>query len=98
MAKPKKKTSEKPAKQVTEVKEVINPKSEMTQSDAEKLAKSYVKGDQFETIIKDGEEVQMSKYDVIYVTSDKNVFFKWNEGSARNHARNKGLKLFKVEM
>lgn len=70
------------------------------QKEADKLAASYIPNDEekrYRTIIKDGEEMKEDKYDVIYVTSDKNVFFKMNEGEARSHANKLKLQVFEVK-
>lgn len=98
MAKDEKK--EEAEKEVAPKVESKKPK-EFGQKEAEKLAASYVPKDEekrYETVFKDGKDVQMDKFDVIYVTSDKNVFFKWNEGQARIHARDQKLELFRIEL
>lgn len=90
----KKKKTEPKAEQVNEP---VSASGEMNQKDAEKLASKYLPKDRYEKIMKDGKEVMVDKFDVMYVTSDNNVFYKENEGSARAHARDQKLKLFKVE-
>jgi hypothetical protein len=83
-----------------DVKEV-SPKK-FGQEEAAKLAASYVPKDEekrYEIVFKDGDkDIQIDKFDVMYVTSDKNVFFKWNEGQARVHARDQKLELFTIEL
>jgi hypothetical protein len=78
----------------------IQPK-EFGQQEAEKLAASYVPKEEekrYENAFIDGKDIQVDKFDVMYVTSDKNVFFKKNEGSARTHARNNKLELFTIKL
>lgn len=55
---------------------------EMTQEDAEKMVMDHVAPE---------------GVNVAFVTSDCNVFWVENEGSARAHARKQNLKLFRVE-
>lgn len=68
--------------------------------EATKLASSYVPKDKegrYSIEEKDGQEVATDNYDVMFVTSDKNVFFKSKEGQARNHANKFKLELFTVK-
>lgn len=68
--------------------------------EAEKLASSYIpkgKEGRYSIEEKDGVEVTTDNFDVMYVTSDKNVFFKNKEGQARNHANKFKLELFTVK-
>jgi hypothetical protein len=46
----------------------------------------------------DGEKVKVPLYDVAFVTADRNVFWKSNEGAARNHAAKQGIKVFEVKL
>jgi len=55
--------------------------------EATKLASSFIPKDDKET----------SNYNVMYVASDKSVFFKSNEGLARRHAIRNKLELFTVK-
>lgn len=78
-----------------------NKPKEFGQKEAEKLAASYVPKSEekrYETVFKDGKDVQIDKFDVMYVTEDKNVFFKQNEGEARSHARDRKIKLYRIEL
>jgi hypothetical protein len=52
----------------------------LNQEDAESIASSYFS----DTV------------NTVFVTTDKNVFFKENEGAAESHRRKHGLKIFKV--
>ena len=68
--------------------------------EATKLASSYIpkgKDGRYSIEEKDGEEVTTDNFDVMYVTSDQNVFFKSKEGQARNHANKYKLELFTVK-
>lgn len=69
--------------------------------EAKKLASSYIPEDEskrYMVVQKDGKDVNVDQFDVMYVTSDKNVFYKANEGEARSHARKNKLELFKIEL
>lgn len=68
--------------------------------EATKLASSYVpksNKDRYSTVERGGIEEVTDNYDVMFVTSDKNVFFKSKEGQARNHANKFKLELFTVK-
>ena len=83
-----------------EQKAPATPDKITNEKQAKELAKKYIpnkKEDRYEIIIKDGEEVKSDRCDVMYVTEDRNVFFKQNEGEARNHAKKLGIKLFTVK-
>lgn len=96
MAKGKKKDFKEEVKKVEQPKVI---KSVDTPEQAKKFAQAYILKDEdrYETIIKDNKEVKADKCDIMFVTSDKNVFFKQHEGSARAHARRNGLKVFEVK-
>lgn len=89
-----------------ESKEAKKPKKEvvpkgMTQAKAEKLAKTFLpkkEAERFEKIVVDGKQVNSDKFDVMYVTSDSNVFYKKSRHSAIAHARKNKLELFECKM
>lgn len=89
MAKKKKQEQEQPAKS-----------EKMTLEDAKKLAEKFLPKDEskrFEKGMHGNKEVNIDKFDVMYVTSDGTVFYKQNEGSARAHSRERKLELFEVK-
>lgn len=68
--------------------------------EATKLASSYIPKDdkdRYTVVEKNGDQITSDNYDVMFVTSDKNVFFKSKEGQARNHANKFKLELFTVK-
>lgn len=87
------------SKKATTEKKVV-AKTIENMSDAKEHAIKYLPGDdkRYSTAVINGEEVQVDNYDIMYVTSDKNVFYKANEGDARSHANKKKLQLFEVKL
>lgn len=83
MAKSKSTKKDNPTTGTTELKKT----GEFGQSEAAELAASYLPNDgKFDAAHK-----------VIWVTSDKSVFYAHNHGAARTHADRNNLKLFKVK-
>lgn len=81
------------------VEEKVESKGEFGQKEADKLAASFIpkdEKDRYNVVMQNGKEVNIDKFDVMYVTEDKNVFFKNKEGEARSHARKRNLKIFTV--
>ena len=66
---------------------VTEQSGEFGQSEAAKLAASYLPDDG--TIPKG--------FETMYITSDESAFVSSNEGAAHKHARRNDLKVFKVE-
>lgn len=92
------------SKKTESKKEDVKPKKETPKKfgieEATKLASSYIPKedkDRYSVVEKSGIEVTTDNYDVMFVTSDKNVFFKSKEGQARNHANKFKLELFTVK-
>lgn len=67
------------------------------QDEANKLALSLVPKDDKIRYGKTPGGTTLDRYDILYVTSDKNVFFKDKRGQAQNHASKFKLQLFTVQ-
>ena len=67
------------------------------QDEANKLALSLVPKDEKVRYGETPSGKLIDRFDVLFVTSDKNVFFKSKEGQARNHASRNKLELFTVK-
>ena len=67
------------------------------QDEANKLALSLVPKDEKVRYGKGPDGKTLDRFNILFVTSDKNVFFKDKEGQARNHASKFKLQLFTVQ-
>lgn len=71
------------------------------QKEADILAASYVPKDdakRYHTVMRYGNEIVTDRFDIMYVTSDGNVFTKHKEGMARTHARKQKIEVFTVKI
>jgi hypothetical protein len=78
--------NETPKEEIPTTEKVSTNSGEFGQKEADELAASY---------LPEGDVPKSHK--TMWVTSDKNVFLVHNEGTAKTHARNQKLKVFKVE-